>query len=435
MKIKTAKALLPAMAALAIAGAANAQQAVTDGYTALAGGVEYKIVKKGEGNRKATVGDNVEMFIHVYLDDSSMFDSRKMFNATEPVPVTMKNPDHNGDIMEGFMSLSAGDSAIITVPVDTLLKGNTPPIPGMKPGTGQKMRYEVQVVTVRSQEELKKYNDEMSAKQQGIDESLLQDYFKKNKITPLKTASGLYYTISKKGTGANPVAGNILSVNYTGKLLNGQKFDSNTDSAFKHVEPFEVPIGRGQVIKGWDEGMMLFNKGTKATLYIPSGLAYGRQDRSPQIPANSILVFDVELVDIQNQAQIDEKKIKKYLADNKVKATKAPSGIYYNITQKGLGPTAAKGKKVSMNYTGRTLDGRVFDSNTDPKFGHVSPFTFTLGMGQVIKGWDEGVQLLQLGTKGTFYIPSEMGYGANGMGQQIPPNAVLMFDVEVVGID
>lgn len=431
MKIKMVKTFMPAIAALAMAGTSYGQGSIT----ALPGGIEYTIIKKGEGTRKATIGDNVEMFIHVYLNDSSLFDSRKMFNPTEPVPVTMKAPEHTGDLMVGFMQLSAGDSALITVPVDTLLKGNQPPMPGMKPGTGQKMRYEVQVVTVRSQEELKKYNDEMAAKQQAIDEQLLQDYFKKNKIQASKTPSGLYYTISKKGAGANAAAGQILSVNYTGKLLNGQKFDSNTDSAFKHVEPFEVPIGRGSVIKGWDEGLLLFNKGTKATLYIPSGLAYGRQDRSPQIPANSILVFDVELVDISTQSQMDEKIIKKYLNQNKIKATKTPSGLYYNITQKGLGPTAAKGKKVTMNYTGRLMNGNIFDSNTDPKFGHVSPFSFTLGMGQVIKGWDEGVQLLQLGSKGTFFIPSDMAYGPNGMGQQIPPNSVLMFDVEVVGID
>jgi peptidyl-prolyl cis-trans isomerase A (cyclophilin A) len=77
----------------------------------------------------------------------------------------------------------------------------------------------------------------------------------------------------------------------------------------------------------------------------------------------------------------------------------------------------------------------VFDSNTDPKFNHVTPFTFTLGQGQVIKGWDEGVALLQIGTKGTFFIPSALGYGPSGAGQQIPPDAVLVFDVELVGIE
>ena len=431
---RTKKTLLPLVAALGITGAANAQTPAA-GYTALPSGIEYKIVKKGDGTRKANVGDQLEMFIHVFLGDSAIFDSRKMYNATQPVPVKVTAPTRNGDLMEGFMMLASGDSALLTVPVDTLLKGNAPQMPGMKPGTGQKMVYQVQVVSVRTAEEQKKYDEEMAGKQKGIDEELLQSYFKKNKLTPMKTESGLYYTVSKKGTGANAASGQILSVNYTGKLINGQKFDSNTDSAFKHVEPFNLTVGKGQVIKGWDEGLQLLNKGTKATLYIPSALAYGSQDRSPQIPANSILVFDVEIVDISDQASTDEKAIKKYLEKNKIKATRTPSGLYYSISQKGIGANAAKGKKVTMNYTGRLLNGTAFDSNTDPKFGHVSPFNFTLGMGQVIQGWDEGVALLNIGTKGTFYIPSAMGYGASGSGQQIPPNSVLVFDVELVGIE
>jgi FKBP-type peptidyl-prolyl cis-trans isomerase len=192
---------------------------------------------------------------------------------------------------------------------------------------------------------------------------------------------------------------------------------------------------------------MLINKGAKATLYIPSTLAYGSQDRSPQIPANSILIFDVEVLDIEaspeqptqrdpaEQANIDDKLLQDYFKKNNIKATKTPSGLYYTVTQKGLGATAAKGKKVTMNYTGKTLDGKLFDSNVDPKFNHVSPFTFTLGVGQVIKGWDEGVQLLQLGAKGSFFIPSGLAYGPSAMGNAIAANSVLIFDVEVVGID
>jgi len=87
-----------------------------------------------------------------------------------------------------------------------------------------------------------------------------------------------------------------------------------------------------------------------------------------------------------------------------------------------------------VNYTGKLLDGTIFDSNKDPKFGHVQPFSFTLGAGMVIKGWDEGMQLLKLGGRATFYIPSSLAYGPQGSGS-IPPNAVLVFDVEVTGID
>ena len=109
--------------------------------------------------------------------------------------------------------------------------------------------------------------------------------------------------------------------------------------------------------------------------------------------------------------------------------------MYYTVSQKGVGPNARPGKKVTMNYTGKTMDGNIFDSNTETKFGHVQPFSFVLGQHQVIPGWDEGIQLLQLGSKATFYIPSALGYGERGAGGSIPPNAVLIFDVEVAGID
>src|ERR1035437_5962940 len=106
----------------------------------------------------------------------------------------------------------------------------------------------------------------------------------------------------------------------------------------------------------------------------------------PGIPSNSILIFDVEITDIKDpskQNETDDKLIQAYLAKNGIKATKTPSGLYYVITRKGLGPNAKSGKKVTMNYTGKTLDGNVFDSNTDPAKGHVQPFSFKIGRADV----------------------------------------------------
>jgi len=94
---------------------------------------------------------------------------------------------------------------------------------------------------------------------------------------------------------------------------------------------------------------------------------------------------------------------------------------------------AKAGDVVSMNYTGRLVNGTVFDSNVDPKFNHVQPFEFTLGAGQVISGWDKGIIGMKVGEKKTLTIPPEDGYGANGQGP-IPPNATLIFDVELLAI-
>jgi FKBP-type peptidyl-prolyl cis-trans isomerase len=99
----------------------------------------------------------------------------------------------------------------------------------------------------------------------------------------------------------------------------------------------------------------------------------------------------------------------------------------------GEGEVAKAGDTVSMNYTGRLENGTVFDSNVDPKFNHVQPFDFTLGAGQVITGWDKGIVGMKVGEKKTLTIPPEDGYGANGQGP-IPPNATLIFDVELLAI-
>ncbi len=92
------------------------------------------------------------------------------------------------------------------------------------------------------------------------------------------------------------------------------------------------------------------------------------------------------------------------------------------------------GDVLVMNYTGKLTDGTVFDSNVDPKFNHVQPFEFTLGAGMVIKGWDEGLVGMKVGEKKTLTIAPEKGYGERGAGALIPPNATLIFDVELVGI-
>jgi len=113
--------------------------------------------------------------------------------------------------------------------------------------------------------------------------------------------------------------------------------------------------------------------------------------------------------------------------------TTTADGLKITTVAQGTGVGAAVGDLVSVNYTGKLTDGTVFDSNVDPKFGHVQPFQFPLGAGQVIKGWDEGVLGMKVGGKRTLTIPASLGYGPQGQGP-IPPNATLIFDVEVTAI-
>ena len=135
------------------------------------------------------------------------------------------------------------------------------------------------------------------AAQRKIDEKKLQEYFQKNDLHPKKGAGGMYYTITKEGTGRQVLIGEVVKMNYTGRLLDGTVFDSNTDPAFRHQEPFEFQIGSGRVIRGWEKGIQQLKKGSVATLYIPSLMGYG-EDGGPRIPANSILIFDLEVLDV-----------------------------------------------------------------------------------------------------------------------------------------
>jgi peptidylprolyl isomerase len=113
------------------------------------------------------------------------------------------------------------------------------------------------------------------------------------------TASGLQYVDYVIGDGTMPTAGKTIVVNYTGMLTDSTKFDSNVDPKFRHVSPFTFAVGTGQVIKGWDEGLMSMKVGGKRKLIIPYQLAYGVGGHPPVIPAKATLIFDVELVAIQ----------------------------------------------------------------------------------------------------------------------------------------
>jgi len=107
------------------------------------------------------------------------------------------------------------------------------------------------------------------------------------------------------------------------------------------------------------------------------------------------------------------------------------SGLGYKILEEGEGESPEKGQKVTVHYTGTLQDGKKFDSSLD----RGQPFTFTLGVGQVIKGWDEGIALLKKGSKALIKIPSDLGYGSRGAGGVIPPDATLYFEVELIDFE
>ena len=147
----------------------------------------------------------------------------------------------------------------------------------------------------------------LAAKMRSLEVPALNKYIADNKLTPVTTASGLKYVIVQPATGPKPLPGDTLLVNYAGRTLEGKLFDSSIESVAKagglqqpgrNYEPIKFVVGNSEVIRGWDEGLLLMNEGSKAKLIIPSALAYGERGGGEDIKPYSPLVFDVELVKV-----------------------------------------------------------------------------------------------------------------------------------------
>lgn len=277
--------------------------------------LQYAFIVNKPTTKNPQEGDQIYLNMQSYCNNMMMYNTAIAFKG-KPAVYGVSKPAFKGDLIEAIMLMTPGDSITCLVDADALFKNSKTKKPDFIK-SGDKVQYFIKLVSIKpkdvvqkeQQEAFMKQMKEQQAKQAAaakkqlvIDDKLLKAYFTSKKLTPTKTSSGLYYIIKEDGKGEKPGYGDNVTMNYTGTLLDGTKFDSNVDSAFQHVQPFEFSLGRGAVIKGWDEGIALFNIGTKATLYIPSPLAYGPQARpgggaNPKgIPANSILIFDVEVV-------------------------------------------------------------------------------------------------------------------------------------------
>lgn len=266
-------------------------------------GIEITYFTKAEGQ---PFNDGDVLFYHMrYTDENGneLFNTASR-NAAVPIQYNAEQWKISGLLYEALMECTVGDSATFSIPAQNLFgqtfKGRVPD----SIRTESKITFIVGVEKVKTTEELEAermvQQEEMQAMlEQKLSEDIntIDNHLVANNIKAQTTNSGLRYVVTQKGKGDTPVAGQTVVVHYNGTLLDGTKFDSSFDRG----QPFSFPIGYGQVIKGWDEGLALLNAGSKATLYIPSPLAYGAQQKGQIIKPFSILKFDVELLEIKNQ--------------------------------------------------------------------------------------------------------------------------------------
>jgi peptidylprolyl isomerase len=234
------------------------------------------------------------------------------------------------------------------------------------------------------------------------------------------TESGLQYYDITIGDGDEAIKHSNVATHYRIWVQEGEQDIFIASSYSAESVPFV--LGRGNsVILGWDEGVFGMKQGGKRMVIIPPDLAFGEQSSSG-IPANSTLIMEIELVDVKQPETITEVDEDAY--------TVTDSGLQYYDLKDGQGVMVSAGQSVVVHYTGWLEDGTQFDSSRE----FSEPLTFELGAGQVITGWDEGVAGMQVGGIRQIIIPPELGYGTVGAGNVIPPEATLIFQVELLEI-
>lgn len=256
------------------------------------------------------------------------------------------------------------------------------------------------------------------------DQAKIQQYIKTKGLTTSVTPSGIHYVIEKEGDGEHPSSYAVATVHYRGTFLDGTQFWSSYDSG--EVEKFQLH----QVVEGWMQGVPLLKKGGKGLFIIPSDLAYGAGGRGDQIQPHKILVFEIELVDFYEvQLSKEVQLIEDYVIQNNLNMKKTKSGIFYNIESVGNGWGPVLDSEITINYTGKILDGEAFWSTYD----NGKPIKTKLR--ESIRAFGEILPMLREGGKVKMIVPSILAYGRDGWQSKIPPNSTLIYDLELVDVE
>lgn len=328
--------------------------ACSPGYKKGEGGLEYKIISDGKGQQ---LENGVFFQAHItqmYKDknvDSVLSETREMMPQIVPFDST-RMPPASYKILK---QLRKGDSLVMRITTDSAFKQAGQPMPPfMRKGAylyttvkilnifktaeqadsanAAELKLARPLIKKKQHEDFIKQSAEIektfvaNKPQIDKDSKIIEDYLAKNNLKATKGKWGTYVVIHTAGTGDKITHESIATVNYTGKTLDSMKaFDSNTDPKFQHVEPYQVTVGQlggpSGVITGWTDALLQLRKGDKATVYIPSTLGYGKSGNPPSIQPDAILLFEMEIVDVQTEEQLmAQAEEKRKLDDVKLKA-------------------------------------------------------------------------------------------------------------------
>jgi FKBP-type peptidyl-prolyl cis-trans isomerase FkpA len=263
----------------------------------------------------------------------------------------------------------------------------------------------------------------------------------------IKSDDGLEYKVVTKGTGTvSPKVGDIGEMNI--KFSIGDTVMINSYEMNNHLpvtQEIQPPSTKGDLMSGLTK--MKAGDSMVFRILLDTLAARANQPKPNWAKPGDYAVWEIKMVSVKTKAQAkadaDKKDGAQKTADDKIlqayfkakgikNLKKTASGIYYTVKTPGTGMPPKAGQKVTVNYTGQTLKAVKFDSNVDPTFGHVEPFSFDLDKGGVIKGWDQALEVMKKGMKATFYIPSPLAYGANSPSPKIGANEILIFDIELL---
>jgi len=255
------------------------------------------------------------------------------------------------------------------------------------------------------------------------------------------TTSGLKYMFHVENEDSTKVnMYDIVTV-----YMNYRTQDSILFEGKQNKIPFQIiPRFEGDLM----DGILLMHNGDSATFAMETKVFFEKMMGYPEVPAElaafNELFFDIKVIEIKPENEMqkasrlameerknsEELEITKYVTENQITVTPTASGLYYILVTEGTGAQAVAGKKVKVHYTGTFLNGEKFDSSYDRN----EPIEFSLGRGQVIPGWDEGIGMMKVGGKARFIVPSKLGYGDQDRGP-IKAFTPLAFEVELVDVE